>query len=321
MSIWRGLIFAVAIEIPHLICAQQTNDGEALSRKYSAAFYTPGGAGLNQQRLVVFPVDGQAFSLPLPFPLWAYAVSADGEVLWAAGWPDGVDLGSPRLYRIEFNPTRISPVLGSSGPNPIFSVVVSESQDKIVFSAKYRLTAEMGCGIFELAVSRGKVRRILDSPGCLSFPNGSLSAWRSVSLSPNGEKAVAIRKGRLQLVDLATSTAKEHNEFGDRLYQAAWSPSGAWIAAAEQDRKERTILIDTSSFAKRRTQANTTTEWSPDSRFLLGWKQNDKCGYNVRTLEAVNINNGKRTTIESSSCKVPDVNEGTPMWISSEIRK
>ena len=108
---------------------------------------------------------------------------------------------------------RITPVPGSAGPNPIYSFALSQDQIKIVFSGKYRPADEMGCGLFELLLPDGKIRKVVDNPGCES--TGFQSGWRSISLSPDGKKAVAIgggRQARLQLIDLADAATKELGE-------------------------------------------------------------------------------------------------------------
>jgi hypothetical protein len=192
------------------------------------------------------------------------------------------------------------------------------NQDKVVFSGKCRPPNEMGCGIFELGLRDGKFRKVLDSPGCLTA-SGFLSEWQIVSMSPDGKKVVAIeggRSGQLQLIDLAQGTRKG---LGGGFSRAKWSPDGKWIAAVEEKGKRQTILFETSTFRRRRSLGNTTGEWSPDSRFLLGWKDSN-CSDNVGTLEAIDIDTGKRTLIASSMCNVIEVNESSATWMSSEVR-
>jgi hypothetical protein len=101
--------------------------------------------------------------------------------------------------------------------------------------------------------------------------------------------------------------------------KAAWSPDGRWIAALQDNGSEmRTVLMDTSSFVERRILGESNVECPPDSRYLLAAKDDNHCAYNLGTLEAMDVETGKRTTIDSSRCKVTEV---TTMWVSSDISK
>ena len=125
-------------------------------------------------------------------------------------------------------------------------MAVSRLRDKIVISGQYHLSLDGGCGIFELNLSNGKVKRILNNPDCVvPGRQGYLSAWLDLSLSPDGQKAVAIRKHRLELLDLTRATVRA---LGDDFVKAAWSPDGKWVAALRnRDDEWDTILMDTSN--------------------------------------------------------------------------
>ncbi len=186
-----------------------------------------------------------------------------------------------------------------------------------MISGQYHLSLDGGCGIFEINLSDGKVRKVLDNPACLApGSQGYFAAWLNISLSPDGQKAVAIRKHRLELLDLTRATVRA---LGDDFVEAAWSPDGKWIAALRNRGDEwTTVLMGTSSFIVRRIIGNSDVKWSPDSRYLLAGKEDDDCEDSLGTLEAVDIENGKRTTIDSSKCKI---NEVTTAWVSNGISR
>jgi WD40 repeat protein len=323
MNVGRGIVLASAVMVLQLVLAQK-NSESAGSRDYAPGVIAAGAYGMDEQNLTVFPLDGEMFSVHLPFPLGRFAFSADGRVLYAEATGElpkerpGPRLksspASPRLVKIEFNPTRLSPVAGSMGLGVIHSVAVSRLQDKLVVSLGHPRLGEVGCGIFELSLHDGKVRKVLENSDCPPGLHNYLTAWLKISLSPDGRNVVAIRKHRLELIDLTQATVRV---LGDGFAKAAWSPDGKWIAALEF-RAERwtTVLMDTSNFVMRRTLASSDVEWSPDSRYLLGRQEDSPCENNLGTLEAIDVGNGKRITVDSSRCSV---NEATTAWVSSRI--
>src|SRR5579872_5802520 len=127
------------------------------------------------------------------------------------------------------------------------------------------------------------------------------TSWTSLSLSPDTEQAVAVRRDRLELVRVADGTSRV---IAQGILNAAWSPDGRWIAAL--DVHGRTELYDTSDFKRKRTLAESEVQWSPDSRYLLRIKS---CLFpiavnGVGTVQALDVATGKSVTIESSRCKV-----------------
>jgi hypothetical protein len=328
VSARRGLILAAAFGVSHLVSAQHPNGGHDASGGYRAAFYSSGAAFTDEQSLVVFPFDGEAFSIHLPTALGRFAFTKDGKILYAearawrpnrrnsSSYPDVAS--SPSLYKVEFNPTRTSPVPASAGLGPLFSIAVSQRQDKIVVSGKYEHTENVECGLFEISLLDGRVRKVLDNPECLlPGSSGYLAAWLTISLSPDGQRAVATRKSHLELINLTRATVKD---LGDGFVKAAWSPDGKWIAALKDQGNDqwKTMLMDTSTFEVRRALGNSDVEWSPDSRYLLAGKPDDQCENGLGTLETVDIESGRRTTIASSKCKI---NEVTTAWVSRGIAK
>jgi WD40 repeat protein len=284
------------------LSAQQRDGKEPISHLYNAAVYRSGGAFTGNQQLIVFPIVGKEFSIPLPFALGRFTFGPDGKALYAQAFIESPGVRpSPGIFKIEFNPTRVNPVLpGSAALGSANSLAVSKRQDKIVVSA---------CGVLELDLAEGKARKVLEGPGC-HYKTAELY----LSLSPEGDQAVACHNHSLELIDLIHGSTKS---LGEGFQEASWSPDGKWIAALEAGGQERTILIDTSDFTKRRTLANSNAQWSPDSRYLLAWRAHALCGPYFGTLETIDVETGKESVIESSRCKV---SESTTGWISSEIK-
>src|ERR1700693_5420247 len=72
---------------------------------FAPAFYDPGPGRGDAPKLHVFPLDGQLFTVSLPFQLGKVAVSPDGTILYGSRFfdPAGRNTG---LYKVEFGPTR-----------------------------------------------------------------------------------------------------------------------------------------------------------------------------------------------------------------------
>ena len=230
--------------------------------------YLPALCCRESGRLVLFPLTGsQEAVVSLPVGSRSYVVSPDGTSLYAM--PDG----SPawrvpekplpfEFYKIQFHPLRFNPVPGSESLSG--RMAISEQQEDLVFAGKYR--NGLVCGIFELKLSDGSVRPVLETKDC----DDALTRT-DISLSPDSKRAVAIHKRSLEIIDMATGTSRK---IGDNFQAAAWSPDGRWIAASQYSSlNARTTLFDANTLAVKRTLATSTVfrvSWSPDSRFLLG---------------------------------------------------
>jgi WD40 repeat protein len=258
-------------------------------------------AGVSQA-LEVFPFGASAFRIPLPFALGTFAYNPDGKALYAA-----LLAATPRpgLFKIEFDPIRVSPVPGSSAIGAT-SFAVASLQNKLVISG-----AQRGfCGILELSLSSGDARNVVKNPDCDVLD--PVSKWSALSVSPDGMRATALRHHRLELIDLVRG---EVTALEDGLVLAAWSPDGEWLAAVRGGGDE-TILLDARSLKRRKVLDGVELEWSPDSRYLLGSKRRVACGPEAGTLEIVDIGTGARTEIASSRCRV---DRNTTGWISGQI--
>lgn len=306
MTMWEKLTLAGMFGVSLLGLAQSPGEVPGNVSPSALAFYNPGPAFKNEQTLAVFPPSGEASTVSLPFGLGNMAASPDGEALYAQRFfdPTGPNSG---LYKIEFGPTRASRVIGSEGLSSINGIAVSRT--KIVVSAGYLNSAgfldEKSCGMYELTLAAAKVKKILSSSDCKYK-----ASWTSISLSPDGERAIAVREGGLELVNLGTGTIRV---LGDGFFAVAWSPNGLWIAALEHGGRTRTMLFDTSSFSKRRELPSSEAIWSPDSRHLVAVGQQSRCGGYSGTLQLIDIESGEISTIPGSVCKITHTLVG---WIT-----
>ena len=249
---------------------------------------------------------GEALSIPLPINLGRMTYGPDGRSLY--GFDGSLEQPRRGLLRIEFNPVRVTSVPGSEGLRMVNGFSVSPAQDKVALSAQYKTANSSSCGIFEFNIQSGVVRRVAENPSC-----DYRESWNSLSLSPDGRRLVAYRRGGLELIDMADGTIRS---IGEQYIAGAWSPDGRWLAALEGEGQNRTILLDAKSLAKIRVLGTSNVEWSPDSRFLLG-SRGGHCIPELASLVAIDIQSGKESVISSSSCKV-DVN--TTGWVSSAVR-
>jgi len=295
----------IGIAVTGLALASRS-PGQPAAYAYRAAMYMS-VAGVSQE-LEVFPFNARALSIPLPFPLAAFAYGPDGKSLYAAALSSNP--GQQRLqglFKIEFGPARVSPIPGSEALS-VDSLAVPPRTDKIIIAGGRRGTP---CGIFELNLPAGDVREIAVMSPC--DPLNPLSHWSNLDLSPDGKRATALRNHHLELIDLIHGRV---TVLAEDLILGAWSPNGDWLAAMESG-SDKTLLLDARTLQRRRVIGSTDLRWSPDSRYLLARKHNLTCGPEAGTLEIVNIETGKRTEIASSKCHI---DRSTTGWVSSEVK-
>jgi WD40 repeat protein len=263
---------------------------------YMAAFVSTISAPPGHTELVVFPFHGKAFKIPIRSASGTFLFAPDGKALYGSctPYPEPTEIA---LCKIELKTTSTTPIPGSTGLRG-HGRAVSANGDRILFSDFDRL--------IELSLSDGKIRTRIVLPQADKHPRMGLS------LSPDGNRAVATHSGRLELIDIVHVTAEP---LGDELFMAAWSPNGKWLAVLEKGEQGRTILLDAKTLTRVRILGNSVLDWSPDSRYLLGLKQ-DRCGPYYGTLEAINVETGARTTIQSSQCQI---NQATTGWVSRDI--
>jgi len=286
-------------------CDLQEKGGPRAAYPYCAAF-------VKGDTLVAFPFDAEKATVTLPFVPARLSYSRDGKSLYAARqYPDR----RAGISRIDLRSGKVTAVPGSAD---LFahSFAVSPDGGKIVISGRYRKGDGEQCGIFELSGATGAVRRV---PVPDNLDCDYQYTWHDLSLSPDGGRAVAFRQvgvePEIELIDLILGTVTSLGR-GSR---AAWSPDGKWIAVLDYSTNYAITVMDPGDPSKRRGFGGTGDQelsWSPDSRYLLLWKP---CllslGY-FGTLEALDVENGKRETIRSSRCAVNLMTSG---WVSNEV--
>jgi hypothetical protein len=288
---------------------------------YEVAAYFP-ERFTNTDALKVFPSEGTAGEIALPFRLSRMIFAADGKAIYGtnASGSNGIYREPPGLSKIEFKPTRLSPVPGTI-PFFIRSFAVSARQDKVVISGNRTDTRGTECGVFEIFLPAGSVRQVLKSDCRYQW------AWNMLGLSPDGAQAIATVGSNtdhdlhLELLDLVHGTAKS---LGNEFWTGVWSPDGKWIAMLGNG-NDKLTLVNAHDFSKRRKLGDANRiepAWSPDSRYLLLWKYYwFKCGFYIdieppAALETIDIKSGDRITIRSSDCQLQQATAG---WISREV--
>ena len=267
---------------------------------YSAAFVNHRG------QLEVFPTAAREFSISLPIALARITYGPDGRSLYGFSPPrNQVARG---LLKVDLSPIRVTSIPKSAEFGMVNDVAVSARQDRFVFSARRMTESSPTCGIFELNLRSGVVRKIVGNSTC-EYP----LSWVRLSLSPDTERLVAFRKPRLELIDMETGTIRS---LGEEYIAGAWSPDGKWLAALDEGSgQHRTVLLDAVSLTRKRVFGTSNVQWSPDSRFLLGVRSG-QCTPELASLVVIDIQSGKETILESSHCKI-DLN--TTGWIDSQI--
>jgi len=261
--------------VPLILALSNRAIGADVDSSYSAEVYRSEGFLTGRQRLLVFPLGGDAVTIPLPIPLGWVEYNASGTALYvktiqqslpgSRAVSPGAQSGTvaPGLFKIEFNPIRVSLVPGSADFLELRGFVVSPREDKIVLAGLRLEGRQYACGLFDLAMPKGEPRRAFDKATC----------WSPDSLSPDGQTGVGNSGWDLVLVDFATNTTRPLTT-GERLTRSRWSPDGKWISAARHESPRiRTVLIDPSDPSRRRELGGTNDGegviWSPDSRYLL----------------------------------------------------
>jgi hypothetical protein len=303
-----------------LVAATSAAQTKATASQYHVANYAPGF----KEPLRIFPFNGDMITIPLPFRLGNTVFSPGGMALYGTNTSgeDGVLRASRGLSKVEFNPIRISPVLGSE-PFIIRSFAISAQQDRIVLSGSRAAKDGPRCGVFEILLPLGSVRQVLDSDCRYRL------SWDHLSLSPDGLQAVATVGSNLdhdlhlELIDVVHGTART---LSTEFWMGVWSPDRKWIAALGNG-NNNLVLIDTGKFTRKRTLGSIAAippAWSPDARYLTVWKYHlFRCGFYLdvqspATLELIDTETGKRSTVKSSQCELV---LGSTGWLSGRIMK
>jgi hypothetical protein len=253
-------------------------------------------------------LSGGRFEVPLPALAATFEYSADGKTLYAI-----FNDPQPSIERIELDGVRRSPIPGSRSFQPIHSLVPSATGDRLFISGGYTDgTSPRECGIFTLTFATGMVRKIAEKSTC-----DYISAWTTLSVSPDNAKIIARENRDLEIINPETAAARR---LGTAFEEGRWSPDGRWLAVVDYTVAYGVRVLDAGSLKEKmvvKGMIGPDVRWSPDSRYLLGFKEHDLCGPYAFTLETVDLDTGLTSTIWSSWCKV---NLATIGWVASTIQ-
>jgi WD40 repeat protein len=278
---------------------------------FTPALYTSQAA---RHELKVFPLVGEAHSIPLPLALGSLSFSPDGKALYGDRLFDATMLlqqdpsKNGGLFKVEFDPIRVSLLPGSDRVFPVYSLAVSPLKDQVI-ALGFEPGGKKGMStLLELNLKNGSIRTVIESFAPMADPTIYIA---NLSLSPDALRATATRNRRVEVIDL-TNGSISYLEEG--IESAEWSPDGKWLAV---DKGGTTMRLDSSTLKPRRVLGATLLKWSPDSRYLLNRKSNLMCGLGeVGTLEMVDVQTGGRTEVGSSKCLV---DRNTLGWLSNAV--
>jgi WD40 repeat protein len=170
----------------------------------------------------------------------------------------------------------------------------------VLVAGSYWNHTKLVCGVFLIHLQSGDVTQIIRANDCEDAFKRT-----DISLSPNTDRAVAIFRGSLELIDTLTGTSKT---LGVGYEKVSWSPDGQWVAAAVQpQRKQSIVLYESKSFSQVRRLGSFMALkilWSPDSRYLLTRTLEVGCAPDQYTYEIFEVSTGRSSIVESSHCKV-----------------
>jgi hypothetical protein len=308
ISMFRALSFVLMVGAAGVEVDAQPVQVHGLLSDYYPAFCSAAAYPTPRCSLVIFREDKRHSSIDLPLRLEFSAYNQRGTAIYSLN-----TITKPTcLHKIELNPVRATSLTCPPGLSAVYGFAVSVNEDRLLVSGQIKEGSGNRCGVFEIRLPEGATKHVLGED-CTSYRFED--SWTSLSLSPDTEQAVAVRRDRLELVRIADGISRV---VAEGISKAAWSPDGRWIAAL--DVHGRTELFDTKDFKRERTLAESEVQWSPDSRYLLRIKS---CLFpiavnGVGTVQALDVATGKIVTIESSRCMV---DAGSTGWVSSGIVK
>jgi len=292
----------------------QVSEPHELTDGYYPAFCSSAAFPSPTFRLVIFREKKRESSVEVPLGFDLLNYSPDGSALYVLSKTKHDRSNTPSLHsacisRISLNPIQIGRPFCVPGLGAVFAFTTSADGQRMIVSGQIKDDHGARCGVFAIRLLDGATRQILsaeDKTACKTE-----NSWISISMSPSADLAVAVRHNRLELLNFTQRTT---TAIADGILRAAWSPDGNWIAAVRL--RGGTQLISAANLQTKRTLADSLGEWSPDSRFLLGFKA---CFFpiavnGVGTLTALDIATGKSITFANSRCKVTA--PGTAGWVS-----
>jgi WD40 repeat protein len=286
----------------------------AASPSFCAAYIHPGDHG---PALTLFPMEGPEVSISLPAGLSrnlrVNAFSPEGKAVYV----QNASRSSDGIRKIEFKPERQSIIPGSVGLGPIWHLTVAQPSGRIFVSGISGSGRKADCGTFEIDLNAATFRTLLAG----LYPDCGGGAG---DISPDGKRVLRFSGKELSVVDLETGDVRAIKGVGRGLSQEqvtwsrkiVWSPDGRWISAILSHNK--IVLIDATNMSQRRNlgaSGNGPVEWSPDSKYLLLSKSELRCFEYFESLQTLDVETGRRSTIKSSHCKI---GPGWVGWIDPE---
>ena len=267
--------------------------------------YSPAFLDDHPRALRIFRLSGGENDLAMPAALSQITYDPGGGDLYGFVIQPDPRIGFRRLgpFKFELDSRRLSLIPGSPELGGAAGIAVSSGGQRIILSGRYHPGSSAMCGLFELRPDAGKLRILARNPNCGS-PSGP---WTHLSLSPDGERVLALDRAGMKIINLATGTVEP---LLGSFQAGAWSPDGRWLAVVEDEGGHRTLVLDAKTLRQDRTFGTSLAQWSPDSRYLLAL--GGFCGPYYSTLEVIDVESGQRLRVGSSWCKV---NLGTTGWV------
>jgi hypothetical protein len=289
------------------IVGTKTNAGgeqrPGLLGAYYPAYCRPAAFPSRNFELIVLGANNTRRSLNVPLRLDLLTYARDGMMLYA------LTREMPFcLNKIELNPVRVTAMACPRGLTSVFNFSTSTQGDRLLISGGIEENGHTRCGVFQVRLPEPTAQPILETESCGA--DAFAGSWGSLSISPGADYAVAVRRDRLELIDINNRSSRV---LMDKVLKATWSPDGNWIAAVTA--RGPTALISTGDFKIKRTVAETEGQWSPDSRYLLRVKG---CLFpmadnSVGTIQALDVATGKSVSVKSSHCEVGFASTG---WVA-----
>jgi len=305
---WSRCFATIAIVTALAMGSEESLKSAASESAYCPAYFQASQGLSNEPMLTLFPWVGPESSIPLPTALKTnfriISFGPDGRSLF--GQKARFNGLSVPITKIDFTPLRESEVPGSDQVGTIWYLTISSSSEALLLSGWSTRGGE--CGAFELDSKDGTLRRLRVG----AYPECGGAAG---PVSPDGRYALISKKNGLTKIQLDTGAIRL---LGSDLKGGVWSPNGRWIAAKSAAGK--IALIDELEQPRRKDLGKASEGpivWSPDSKYLLISKSELSCALNLYggTLEIVNVQTGKRTSLKSSHCRILD---GAFGWVEGD---
>ena len=125
------------------------------------------------------------------------------------------------MQKIEFAPIRVTRAVFPPGLNAALNFAVSAGEGRLLVSGRIQGDTGAHCGIFEVGLPGGETRQVVAAESCGSY--SYKNSWKSLSLSPRRDEALAVRGDALELIDVKRGTTRA---IANGILAASWSPDG-----------------------------------------------------------------------------------------------